>query len=188
MKKTLPFLLTGILLTAPANAAVSILIQPDAIGGTLFTITQTAPNPIVGVGASIAGYISGLDLPTGMFNVANSGPGSAIQGTFPTPLGSATEQSTSQSFSLAGLHIGDTAAWIAFAPVFTFGGQSTIQFEIDAPVPVATPISPDALNPGVHTVSSILFGNVTVTVIPEPSVFGFAACGALALFGRGRRR
>ena len=187
MKKTLPFLLTGILLTAPANAAVSILIQPDAIGGTVFTITQTAPNPIVGVNG-IAGYVSGVDLPLSMFNIADAGSGSAIQGTFPTPLGSATEQSTSQSFSLAGLHIGDTAAWIAFAPVFTFGGQSTIQFEIDAPVPVATPISPDALNPGVHAVSSILFGNVTVTVIPEPSVFGFAACGALALFGRGRRR
>jgi len=185
--KNLSFLLGAILLVAPANAAVSVLIQPDAIGGTLFTITQTAPNPLLGVGG-ITGYVSGVDLPLSMFNIANSGPGSAIQGTFPTPLGSATEQSTSQSFSLAGLYIGDTAAWIAFAPVFTFGGQSTIQFEIDVPVPVATPISPAALNPGVHTVSSILFGNVTVTVIPEPSVFGFAACGALALLRRGRRR
>lgn len=186
--KFLPSLAAALVLAAPAHAAVSILIEPSLSGGTVFTITQTSPNPILGIGG-LSGYVLGMDLPVSIFNIPGSGS-SAISGTFPTVLGTVTEDFTHQSFQLTGLFIGGggTApyALLTFAPIYLTSGQPSARFDVTQAVPVETSISPDALAAGTHSVNSLLFGTVTVTVIPEPSASAIFTLASLPLFRRRR--
>ncbi len=186
MTKAFPMVFCGMLLASRADAAVSILIQPDGAGATVFTITQTAPNPLLNV-AGITGYALGIDLPLSIFSISSPVQSSAISGNFATPLGNVTESYGGQQFSIAGLHIDEVAAYLAFSPIFILSSQSSAQFVVDAPVPVTTAISPDALRAGTHSVGSVLFGTVTVTVVPEPSPLALTTAITPALLWRRRK-
>ncbi len=156
-----------------AFAAISILIEPDSSGGTVFSFSQTAPNPTLNV-SGISGYALGIDLPFGMFHPdVYRDSSSIISGDFPSPLGTVTEVFSGRSFLIAGLFIQPSepaGAVLTFDPIHLIGGVSSVRFELSGEPGAATAISPDALIPGVHTVNSTLFGTVTVTVVPEPSL------------------
>ncbi len=186
MNKASPLFFCGMLLASRADAAISILIEPDGTGATVFTINQTSPNPLLNV-AGITGYALGIDLPLSMFNISSPVQSSAISGNFATPLGNATESYGGQRFSIAGLHIDEITAYLAFSPIFILSSQSSAQFVVEAPLPVTTTLSPDALNAGTHSVNSVLFGTVTVTVVPEPSTLTLTAAIAPALLWRRRK-
>jgi hypothetical protein len=184
--KTILAAITAILfLSGHGLAAVSILIEPTLSGGTLFTITQTEANPALAV-SGLSGYALGMDLPLAMFDIP--GGGSGVSGTFPASLGTVTETVTGQTFQLTGLQIGsgETYALLLFNPIYLTSGQSSAQFSVSQPTPVETSISPLALVPGTHSTSSVLFGTVTVTVVPEPSVLAFLPGMALPLLKRRR--
>lgn len=184
--RSLPFfLLCGVFATAPCHGAINILIEPNALGGTQFTITQSSPGPVLSV-TNVYGYAAGLDLPLSLFTAAVIGTPSSIVGAFPTPLGTLSEVYSSQTFSLSALELNSSAAYIMFTPLFEVSPYSTAQFEVTTSSPVDTPISPEAFNPGTHAISSLIFGTVTVTVIPEPSSAALIAGAGLTLLRRRR--
>ncbi len=173
MNPFLPAAIAAALLCNSAQAAISILIEPDSAGGTVFTFAETSPSPTLNV-SGISGYVLGIDLPIGMFHPDVYGSGSsAISGDFPSPLGTVTETFSGQSFLISGLFIRPSepaGAVLTFDPIHIIGGVSGVRFELSGEPSATTNISPDALIPGVHTVNSTLFGTVTVTVVPEPSL------------------
>ena len=65
-------------------------------------------------------------------------------------------------------------------------GQTMARLTLVPGGPGALGIAPEALVPGTHAVSSVLFGSVTVTVVPEPGSAGLLAAAAL-LAGLRRR-
>ncbi len=184
--KSILSLLAALALSGPARAAVSIVIEPSSSGGTVFTITQTAENPVLPL-SGVTGYALGMALPPSIFNIPGSG---TISGGFPTSLGTVTEILTNQSFQLRGLQIGpgESHAILEFLPIYLTSSQTTAQFTVTQPAPVETSISPEALVAGVHTVSDALFGTVTVTVVPEAATSAFLPLVAFGLFKRRRPR
>ncbi len=176
---------------ATSNAAVSILIQPGATPDTtFFTVTQTAQNPTANV-SGLTGYVMGMSIPTSMFNIANLGPGysSDIWGSFVTALGTVTDSYSGQALTLDRLLISLTSAVsvLGSQSILTIPtGHSSLRFEVTSPGPVETQVAYAALVPGVHTVTDTLFGDVTVTIIPEPSAFALALA-PVPLLSRRRR-
>ncbi len=171
-----------ILLAVPAQAAVSIVIQPGPTADTtIFTLTQTSP-PLTLPVAGIVGYASGMAIPTSMFNLPgfDSGMYSDIFGNLGNSLATINETVSGQSFQLVGLRISSDPSApsllgfnsLFLIPVFA----SAVSFEAVSAGPVSTKIAYAALFPGVHSVEDTLFGTVTVTVVPEPSIcFLFAS-------------
>ncbi|RYD23315.1 MAG: hypothetical protein EOP88_04700 [Verrucomicrobiaceae bacterium] len=181
-----------LLLAASADAAISIVIQPGITPDTtIFTVTQTAPNPTANV-AGLSGYVMGMSIPTAMFNIPGLGPGfsSDVWGSFTTALGTVTDTYSGQSLTLDRLRISSNPA---VASVFGSQsiliiptGHSELRFEFASAGSVETQISYAALVPGVHTAPDTLFGEVTVTVVPEPSAL-MIGMASMPLFLRRRR-
>ena len=190
--KTSRILFLSLLLAVSSEAAISILIQPGSTADTtFFTVTQTAQNPTANV-SGLSGYVMGMSIPTSMFNIPNLGPeiSSDVWGSFVTAIGTVTDFYSGQTLSLNQLLISSNPAAVSVLgsqSILTIPtGYSQLRFEVTSAGPVETQISYSALVPGVHTATDTLFGEVTVTVVPEPSslVLGLAAVPLLG----GRRR
>lgn len=189
----LPQLLTFLTLgTAPVQAAISILVEPGVPGTSIFTVTETAPNPLLNV-ANVSGYVLGMDLPTSMFNIPGLGGGSSsdIEGDLTSSIATITEVFSNQSFLFKHLVVSADSgpSILYFDPIFLIGGvgPTSLQFEVTSLGPVATNIGFEALNAGVHSVDSTIFGSVMVTVVPEPSSAILIAAAAIPLLSRRRR-
>ena len=174
--------------TTPLQAAVSILIESGAPGTSVFTITQTAPNPLYNV-VGIGGYASGMSLPTSMFNIPDLGSGGDIMGDLLPSVATIREIFSNRSYQLTGLVISSdgSPSLLRFNQLYTLGGASHFQFSVTTSAPVVTNIPMEALYPGVHTISDTLFGLITVTVVPEPGSLALFA-GAAIPFAMRRRR
>ncbi len=180
--KLLAFL---VLIPAPCQAAVSILIQPGPSPGTaVFTLTQTSPSPVVDV-SGITGYSQGISLPTSMFNFPALDPGhsSDVFGDLVSSVGTITEAFSGEMFELTKLRISSDPfvdSLLGFDRLFTVPiGAGSLRFDVETAGEVVLNIAFEALHPGVHLTDDLLFGTVTVTVIPEPSA------GALLLLAAG---
>lgn len=190
--KTFRILSLSFLLAASSDAAISILIQPGSTADTtFFTVTQTAQNPTANV-SGLTGYVMGMSIPTSMFNIPNLGPGfsSDIWGSFVTAIGTVTDFHSGQTLSLDRLLISSNPAAtsvLGSQSILTIPtGHPQLRFEVTSAGPVETQIAYAALVPGVHTATDTLFGEVTVTVVPEPSAL-VIALAALPLLGRRKR-
>jgi hypothetical protein len=187
-----PQLLTLFVLgTTHVHAAVSILVEPNSSGHAVFTVTETAPNPLLNI-AGTSGYALGMELPTSMFNIPGFGPGmsSDIEGDLTPPIATITEVYSNQSFFFKHLRIsvGPGPSILSFDSLFVTGiGATSARFEVSSLGPVVTPISFGALNLGVHTTGSTTFDTVTVTVVPESSAALLLAVTTIPIFSRRRR-
>lgn len=186
-------LLLTFLLAIPAQAAVSILIQPGPTPETtLFTLTQTSP-PLTLTVAGLSGYASGMAIPTAMFNIPGLGAGfsSDITGPLGNSLATINETFSGQSFQLDRLRVSSNSAvasLLEFNSLFVIPNfAASIRFEAISAGPVPTNISYDALFPGTYSTEDTLFGTVTVTVIPEPSGALLLALTSIAFLGRRKR-
>lgn len=186
-------LLISASLVLPCKAAVSILVQPGTVPDTtIFTVTQTSPSPSVNV-SGVSGYVFGMRLPTSMFNIPDLDPGysSDVFGNLISPIASVTETYSGQSFLLSKLWVRadpGVDSLLGFDRDFTFSTQAgTLLFDVESLGPVELNIAYEALQPGVHVVDDLLFGTITVTVIPEPAT-GALALVAAGLCLSGRRR
>lgn len=186
MKKALIATFAGMLiLSATARAAITITISPDGSGGTLFAFAQPTANPVVPVALVSAGAFLGL--PPGMFDPSLYNPAAGeISGSFPA-LAQFRDVNAGVGYNVTGLLISLTFARFTFDREFTPGSnQSEVQFVLQPQAPGQSTIAPEALVPGTHTISSALFGTVTVTVVPEPT--GLLWLSAAALWLQRRRR
>ena len=156
-----------------ASAAITITITPDSIGGTTFSFSQTTANPKFPIGSTQGGDFL-IDLPPSMFgpSVNAGGASSDISGTLTPILATFTDLGSGFNYEVKFLLIGSqlTFARFLFDRAFSVGqNQSEGQLDLVVGSPAISPISPEALIPGTHTISSNLFGSVTVVVIPEPT-------------------
>ena len=175
-------------LIAPAtDAAVVITIAPDDVGGTTYTFSQTTDNPVVPI-ALVNPDTFHLDLPPGMFSpILNGGPFHGdIFGNFPK-IGEFRDLGSGTAYNVTGLWIARnlSAGTFNFHRTFFQGPeQSTVQMDLVTGAPGELTISPEALVVGIHSISSALFGTVTVNVIPEPACLPLVLLGAVALLHR----
>jgi len=94
------------------------------------------------------------------------------------------------TYEISSLRIaGDlSSADYGFDQVFsTLPGESFAQFELLNTISTTSNISPLALVEGTHSVSSILFGTVSVNVVPEPSTWALASLATSLLISRRKR-
>ena len=159
--------------TSTIHAGVSILVEPNAAGSAVFTITQTSQNPAYNLSGIVA-YALGMELPTSMFNIPDFFPGSSsnIYGSLSPALATITEFYSGQNFLLNQITVSVTPddSILHFDPLFLSRvGAAAVRFDVTSTMPVETSISFAVFRPGVHTSSSTFFDSVRVTVVPEPS-------------------
>jgi hypothetical protein len=174
----------------PCRAAVSILITPGSTPDTsVFTITQTAPAPVLPVAGTV-GYVAGIALPTAMFDIPGSGSSSDIFGDLSAPVGTVTELSSGEMFQLSKLQISSDpsrASVLGFDRPFIIPiGAGQVRFALANSGPVEVNVSFLALRQGIHSIQDTAFGPVTVTIVPEPST-ALLLVPALAAVRRRRR-
>lgn len=194
MKLPHKLILAGILFAAPCHAAVSILVQPGSDSEhSVFTVTQTSPSPIVYRPSLVfVGYAIGMALPTSMFNIPDFSPGfsSDIHGTLLFPLARVVETYTGQFFALNDLRISVNPSMdstLGFDRMFSFpSGADAFRFEVESAGPVELNIPHEMLHPGIHATNDAIFGDITVTVVPEPSAAVASLIGGCVLLMRRR--
>jgi hypothetical protein len=190
--KSLKILFFLVLLASPSRAALSILIQPGPIADTtFFTVTQTSPSPVLNV-SGIGGYVSGISIPTSMFQISSSGSAASsdIQGDLSDSLATITEVFSGQTFLLNRLRVSadpsaPSSLWFD-RPYTVPVGATSLRFDVTPAGTVGINISYEALVPGFHTINDVAFGAVNVTVIPETSTCAFLAVAVLPRFRRKR--
>jgi hypothetical protein len=173
---------------AQAGAAIAMVVVPDGVGGTRYTFEEVSANPLVPVSMVLSSGFR-MELPPGMFVASGPGSGGAsdIVGVFPA-IARVRETGSGGAYDVVSLLIGadGTHASFGFDRAFASGpGQSEARFALVPGAPGSLGIAPEALVPGTHVVSSVLFGSVTVTVVPEPGSAGLLA--AAVLIGLRRR-
>ncbi len=183
-----------IMVAGPCRGAVNILITPGSSAGTMvFVINQISPSPTLNV-SGISGYVSAMSLPATMVNIPGfeGGSFSDIFGNLLSPLATVTEGFSEQSYLLNKIRISSeptAPSMIGFDRVFTTAsGAHSLRFDVVGEGPVEVNISAVALSVGVHTIDDLLFGMITVVVVPEPTPSGLLALALVPLIMRRRRR
>ncbi len=177
---------------AESEAAVAMVVVPDGVGGTRYTFEEVSANPLVPVSMVLSSGFR-MELPPGMFVASGPGSGGAsdIVGVFPA-IARVRETGSGGAYDVVSLLIGADGGYASFGfdRAFVPGpGQSEARFALVPGAPGSLGIAPEALVPGTHVVSSVLFGSVTVTVVPEPGSAGLLAVAVLmALRRRGGGR
>ena len=176
-------------MAAAVEGAITMVVVPDGLGGTTYTFEEMSANPLVPVSMVLSSGFR-MELPPGMFVASDPGSGGAsdIVGSFPA-VARVRETGSGGAYDVVSLLIGADGSYASFGfdRAFASGpGQSEARFALVPGGPGALGIAPEALVPGTHVVSSVLFGSVTVTVVPEPGSAGLLAVAAL-LAGRRRR-
>jgi hypothetical protein len=172
---------------AEAGATVAMVVVPDGVGGTRYTFEEVSANPLVPVSMVLSSGFR-MELPPGMFVASGPGSGGAsdIVGVFPA-IARVRETGSGGAYDVVSLLIGADGGYASFGfdRAFASGpGQSEARFALMPGAPGSLGIAPEALVPGTHVVSSVLFGSVTVTVVPEPGSAGLLAVAALMALRR----
>ncbi len=172
-----------------ADAAITITITPDDLGGTTYTFVQTSPNPTIAVALASSGGVQ-IDLPPGMFDpmILGGGGTSDIYGNFDM-IARFQDVGSGFLYNVVELLISNTLSYASFGfsrPFTQAPGQTNVQFHLLSGAPGVLGISPDALVEGTHLIGSPLFGTVTVNVIPEPTSVSLVFLGSLLLTSRQR--
>jgi hypothetical protein len=191
MKRLLLRLALLPLLASAADAALTITIAPDGTGGTTYSFSQPAFIPPLPA-AQVLSSSFRLELPPGMFDpVVVGGPGSGDTfGSFDV-IARFQDVNSGFLYDVTGLRIAAdlSSASFEFNRAFLRApGQTFSQFLL-TPGPIGLlPITPGALVEGSHSIGSLLFGAVTVNVVPEPSGLALVLLGATTLMRRRRPR
>jgi hypothetical protein len=177
------------LLASAAHAALTITIAPDGTGGTTFSFSQSASTPSLPVEQVLSSSFR-LELPPGMFDpVVAGGPGSSDTfGTFDS-IARFQDPDSGVFYEVVGLQIAAdlSSAFFGFDRPFSAApGQTLARFVLLPGPPEALTIAPGALVEGSHIIGSLLFGTVTVNVVPEPSSLPLLLPGAFLLTRRRR--
>jgi hypothetical protein len=172
---------------ADAGAAVAMVVVPDGVGGTRYTFEEVSANPLVPVSVVLSSGFR-MELPPGMFVPQGPGSGGAsdIVGVFPA-IARVREVGGGSEYDVVSLLIGADGGYASFGfdRAFVPGpGQTMARLTLVPSGPGALGIAPEALVPGTHVVSSVLFGSVTVTVVPEPGSAGLLAVAVLMALRR----
>lgn len=172
-----------------ADAAISITIAPDGLGGTTYTFIQTSPNPTLSVALASSSALK-MELPPGMFDpiILGGTQSGDITGTF-DKIARLQDVGSGFQYDVVGLFISSTLSSASFEfhrPFAQGPGQTNVQFELVSGAPGLLTVSPDALVEGTHSIGSTLFGTVTVHVIPESTSVSLAFLGSLLLARRQR--
>jgi hypothetical protein len=174
------------------SAAISITIAPNGSGGTTFQFNETTANPNFPIAnASGAGFR--IELPPSMFSpliIAGGGTIGEISGYMNPIVATFTDGISGFSYEADFLSIGGDLSYGYFdfdRPFSPAQGQTEGRMDLVEGAAVTSTISPDALVMGTHTISSSLFGTVTVNVIPEPTSVLLVALSSLLLLRRNRR-
>ncbi|RYD80772.1 MAG: PEP-CTERM sorting domain-containing protein [Verrucomicrobiaceae bacterium] len=182
-----------VLLGIPSQAALSIVIEPGSTPDTtIFTVTQTSPSPLLDV-AGMSGYAMGMSIPTAIFNVPGLGPGLStdIYGILSNPVTVVTEFYSGQTFLLNQLRVSSdlsSPSLLGFDHLFTIpSGNPSLRFDVAPAAPAEINISYQAFHPGTYTSADTLFGAITITVIPEPSVLLLLGSAVVPLVFRRRK-
>ncbi len=189
MHLLLPRLFLLPILASAADAALTITIAPDGAGGTTYSFSQPALIPPLPV-AQVLSSSFRLELPPGMFDPeVVGGPGSSeTSGTFDL-IARFQDVRSGFIYDVTGLRIAAdlSSASFEFDRAFLQApGQTFSQFLLTPGPPGVLPIAPEALVEGSHSIGSLLFGTVTVNVVPEPSSFSLVLLGSVALMRRRR--
>ena len=168
-------------MAASVEGAVTMLVVPDGVGGTRYTFDEVSPNPLVPVSVVLSSGFR-MELPPGMFVASGPGSGGAsdIVGSFPA-IARVREVGGGSEYDVVSLLIGANGGYASFGfdRAFVPGpGPTMARLTLVPGGPGALGIAPEALVPGTHVVSSVLFGTVTVTVVPEPGSVGVLVVAA----------
>jgi len=162
-----------------ASAAITITITPNGAGGTTFLFSQTSPSPNFSV-SDVADGVLYIELPPSIFgpSVIPSYnpflPITTIQVLNPI-LATFIDASSGFTYDVGSLVIRNDLSNAAFgfnSPFSAAEGQTEGRLDLVGGLVVDAGPTPAGLVLGTRTISSRLFGTVTVNVIPEPtSVF-----------------
>jgi hypothetical protein len=175
------------------SAAITITIAPDGSGGTTFIFSQTTDNPNFPISnASGGGFY--LELPPSIFSPSLIGGGGQL-----SPIATARNLSpilatfidagSGFSYDVSFLVIGSDLSYGAFGfdrPFSAAQGQMEGRLDLVEGSAVSSETSPAELVLGTRTISSSLFGTVTVNVIPEPTSSLLVVLSSLLLSRRHR--
>lgn len=177
------------ILASAADGALTITIAPDGTGGTTFSFRQTASNPVLPV-AQVLSSSFRLELPPEMFDpITVGGPGSSdTSGTFEM-IARFQDVQSGFFYDVVGLQISSILSYAFFqfdGPFMELPGQASAQFALLPGSPEVMTIAPEALVEGSYSIGSLLFGTVTVEVVPEPSGLSLLLLGTAVLMRRRR--
>ena len=176
------------------NAALTITITPNGAGGSTFLFSQTSASPSFTI-SDVSNGVLYIELPPSMFgpSVIPSYnpflPTTTIQILNPI-LASFIDASSGLTYDVGFLAIRDDLSTAAFgfnSPFSAAEGQTEGRLDLVRGLAVDTGPTPAGLVLGAHTVSSTLFGTVTVNVIPEPTSVCLVLLSSFLLARRYRR-
>ncbi len=172
-----------------ADAALTITIAPDGTGSTTYSFNQPASNPTLPT-AQVLSSSFRLELPPGMFApIVAGGPGSSDTFGIFDLIARFQDAGSGFFYDVTGLQLAAdlSSAFFGFDRAFSQApGQTSSQFVLTPGPPGVLQIAPEALVEGSYSNGSLLFGTVTVNVVPEPSVLSLLLLSTAALMGRRR--
>lgn len=189
MKPLLAFVL---LLNASikSHAAISVTITPG-VSGTRFSVTQTAPNPLIALGATTTGFVSGIAIAPEAFGQDIGSIGFADS--FSPQLGALTNLFGGASGGLVGFSFffdsgaGLYRPFLGLDSVIPLSSNQAHQINFSGGTASEVGIDFSRFVIGTHVVSDPVFGQVTTVVIPEPGAPILASIGCALLLYRRRR-
>lgn len=177
------------LLPFSVQAAITITVSPDETG-TLFSVTQTAPNPPLALDPSTVGTIPFIALAAGSF--AQDLDSIGVTATFGASLGTLSEINGAGSSPLVGFQFfkdpmvaGYQPALVLETPIELESG-STYRFMIAPGSTSGIPLDFDNFVPGIYVDTNPIFGETTTVVVPEPATLVLGMLTPILLLRRRR--
>ena len=168
-----------------SHAAITITITPG-VSGTSFSVTQTAPNPLIVLEANTGGALFGIALAPGSFD-QDIGSVDFVD-TFSPRLGTLTNLFGGAAGDIVRFSFffdGDSGLYrpsLYLDSFITLGSGRTHQLQFSSGTTSEIGIDFSRFILGTHVVTDLLFGEITTIVIPEPNsiILAFIGIGLIA--------
>ena len=173
-----------------SHAAITVTITPG-VSGTRFSVTQTAPNPLIPLGATTVGFVAGIAIAPEAFDQDIDSVD--FEDTFSPQAGTLTDLFSGASSDLVGFSfIFDSTtnlyrAFLSLGSVITLSSSESHQIEFSSGMTSEIGINFSQFVLGTHVSPDPIFGEVTTVVIPEPATPLLASIGCGLIFYRRRR-
>jgi hypothetical protein len=173
-----------------SHAAITITITPG-VSGTSFSVTQTAPNPLIALGATTVGYVAGIALAPGAFDQDIGSVG--FVDTFSPRLGTLTDLFGGASGDIVGFSFFFDVGSSLYRPslnldsIISLGSNQAHQMQFSGGTTSEIGIDFSRFVLGTYVATDSLFGEITTVVIPEPNSIILASIGTGLIAFRRRR-